>query len=153
MGKCRIKFIDLGTDIPVVRFFFDDGTESYAIVDSGSEQTLFNIEDVKQHSDSFKIDKVFDVRIAGMQAMSNMVTEAACTAMTFSVSDEESVCLETFGICVDISHINEFLKSRSVDIPDISVLFGADFLSKYGFKLNFKTREMTSNDLSCKQQD
>lgn len=149
----RIKLVEHELDIPVVRFFLDDGTEAYAIVDTGSEQTLFDSGFVRQHRDCIMTSVGFDIRIVGMPSAKNVIADIGKAVMAFPDSDDTCVMLEASGLCVEISHINDFMKSRSGNTPMISVLLGADFLSKYGFKLNFKKKEMTCNDLSCKRRD
>lgn len=153
MKKCRIKFIEHELDIPIVQFFLDDGTEAYAIIDTGSEQTLFDSDFVHQHRNSIMISAGFDIRIVGMPSAKNVIADIGKAVLAFFNSDDETFVLrEISGLCVEISHINDFMKIRSGNTPKISALLGSDFLSKYGFKLDFKKKEITCDDLSRKRQ-
>ena len=148
MKNCRIKFIEHELDIPVVQFFLDDGTEAYAIIDSGSEQTLFDSNFVHQHRNSILTSVGFDIRIVGMSSAKNVIADIGKAVLAFPDSDETFIALEVSGLCVDISHIHDSMKVRSGNTPRISALLGSDFLSKYGCKLNFKKKEMVCDDLS-----
>ena len=142
MEENKIYFIDYSMDIPVVHLFLSDGSDLFAIIDSGSEVTLFDKKYAEEHLACLKPYSMNDkINMAGLSGNVDVNIMYLDTAV-FPTYDYETA--EKGEIPVKKAFIHDLtqLKNAIKDI-DVSMVIGSDILSKLKAKLNYKERMMT----------
>lgn len=139
----KIKFVDTGLDVPVVAFYFRQ-KKYYAILDTGSECTLFDKDFVKENKDDIEINMDSDDKDIIMYATKqSMKPVTAKTTISF-VSDENILRVVNHipvdGIVFNMSEINEYVWQASG--IKVSAVIGSDILNKYKMKLDFKDKSL-----------
>lgn len=133
--KIKIPFVDYSSSVPLIKYRLENGSEGIAILDTGSELSLFDDEYVRRHRDQFSLeytDEIID--IVGIQSRN----EKAVINATAIVSTNGHIVKLT-GMMLSMSHITETIRTNSVrkDIC-ISAMVGSDVLSKLNAKIDYK---------------
>ncbi len=126
----KIPFVDYSSDVPLIKFYLEDGSEGLAIIDTGSELSLFDDKYVMKHRDQFSLEYTDEIiTMVGVQSKS----ETAATNATASVSMNGHVVVIT-GMAFSMSHIMESWQKDKC----ISALIGSDILSELNAKVDYK---------------
>lgn len=144
--RYKTKFIDCGIDIPVVEITLHDGGTGFAIVDSGSESTLFDIDFVKNHKKGFKITKTNKkISIIGLLAQKEM----DIINLDTEISMGYGFIPVTGAIVARLSGLaGQALKDSE---KKICCLLGSDALREMKADINYRTNTF-SYDIPGKQQ-
>ena len=136
--KFKIPFHNSKTEVPIVKFYLDNGYEGFAVIDSGSESTVFDKDIIKQNKKSFTLDVTQDkMNLVGVANDQSAVPVVYAKAnISFG-----AVSIEVNGMVVPLTHITQHCKELGEDIV-ISAIIGSDTLTKYGVKLNYNKKEM-----------
>lgn len=145
MSKCTIKLSDTENSIPVVRFQIGNGQAGYAIVDTGSECTIFDTAFIHDNEPVFGTTVTLPYAIAHIAGIDERPsTEYYTTAVTFG--DDQQPFTVT-ALSYPINHLSKFFRESRENI-NVTAIFGTDFLSETNANINFETKEMTlENDL------
>lgn len=140
MKKDKIPFVCYDSKVPVVKFYLADGTEGYALVDTGSESTVFDKTWIKDNKKAVQIEitenKLNTISFAGDKDIPIIRVKSS---VIFEPKDTSVFILDLSGMVMDLSGINKHLEQRGITI---SAIIGADALSYYGAKLDFNKRQM-----------
>ena len=148
-----IKFEECNSEVPVVKFMLSNGTSAYAIIDTGSESTLFDFQLIKENKNEFPLNKTRSkINFVGLQDSSETALINTSPTLRFlnkeNNSDYLSVKVEN-GIVLNLSNINEHLKRQDNTNISISSVLGSDLLTSLNAKIDYKNKEMIINyDLS-----
>jgi len=142
----HIKFIDIKSDVPIVRFMLHDGAEGYAIVDSGSEITSFDTEFINNHKDQVTVHKTESkMNIVGLNDNISTPVTKLDAAIMFSSDGISKVHIKDAMIYrLDVINFNLRLTYKT-DIK-ISAIIGSDVLSKIRAVLDYQNKELILND-------
>lgn len=132
------------SDVPVVHFTLQDGTNVYALVDTGSEMTLFDRKFVEQHKESFGIVQTADkVNLIGLSAKRAFHVVSVSTVLH---AEEDELALPVFdAMLFDLAHLTDTLRKNSGWEEDkaIVLVLGADILKNIDAKINFKNKTLS----------
>ena len=142
----HIKFIDIKSEVPIVRFMLHDGTEGYAIIDSGSEITSFDTEFVKKNKEQVTIHKTESkMNIVGLNDNVNTPVTKLDAIIMFSDDGLTQVHIKD-AMIYRLDVINANLKmTYKIDIK-ITAIIGSDVLSQTNAILDYKKKEMILDD-------
>ena len=144
--KYKATFINGLSQVPVIKFTLADGSEGTALLDTGSELTVFNKDFVKKHRSEFDVKTTKEmVEFVGLSAKSSIPAIHAGADLLFVGRNKKAIRIE--GLIMQLDNIVQNLGYSP------SAIIGCDNFVKYGVELNFKEKEMSYNDLPCKQND
>lgn len=127
--KKRIQFKKLKVNAPIVKIKIDDGIEGYAVIDTGSEFTVFDKRFVKRNRKVFEVAKNnSEFRTISLDGQSEPITFASASSkITFDNSTK--TCLVN-GIISDLSAIIDHVHEQCGKEYNIIMLIGYDILSE-----------------------
>ena len=127
----EIVFAECNTKVPVVEIEIDND-KCYAILDTGSESSVFDKEYVKNHKKSFKIELTQKmITLVGVKESDFIpVIKASSVAIICGKS------CEITGMLVDIAHL-----SKNLSVKPMAIL-GCDVLTQVGAVLDYKQRKL-----------
>lgn len=145
--RISIPFLGESSEVPFVWFSLANGVAGCALVDTGSESTIFDLNFVRAFKDQFKINKTKNkINFVGISKGSEQPIVNVNCKVYLSGKNEFSA----EGILSDLSYVKAHLHSN-FDI-ELSAIFGSDFLNSIGAKINFKKRKLEiSDDISGQQ--
>lgn len=157
MNKVRkiIKFVDCKSEVPIVEFILGNGEPAYAVVDSGSEITLFDYSLVLgEHKSEFPIKKTRNkMTFVGIQKDTETPVVKTTPTLRFLDSDDESKYLYVKvddGMFISLKNLTEHLKDQYGTDMTVSAIIGSDVLNRLNAEVNYKNKEMIIDyDLSC----
>lgn len=130
--KCKMKFIDSNRDIPVVELKFRDEVSGYAVVDTGSEYTVFESDFVTKNREIFSLEYTEEY-MQVINVSSEKVIPIINASASISVDDQE---LNLSGIKNDM-HLSVTVNGEKR--PIITVI-GNDFLTEYRANIDYKKK-------------
>lgn len=137
----KIAFEDFGTTLPIVKFTL--GSEQiYAIIDSGSEQTVFEKRFVKNHKDLFKIrvEKAALTMTGVSQSPANVNCIFAKADLWHGDAETgEGVLRNVEGIIMPLDHLSEHFSSQGITI---AALIGSDILQPVHAHIDYENRQL-----------
>lgn len=139
MKQLTIPFKKTKVRIPLVEFSFEGKDNLCAIVDTGSESTIFDAGFLKEN-DLLKDDSK-KMSLVGLNGEGDELT--IYMVNTFISLGKEGKKLPVEGISANLDTINEHIKAKHKEKTVVSVILGNDFLKKYKAKINYKTKELT----------
>jgi len=141
--RIRVKFESEKSDIPIIKILFGERKECYALLDTGSEQSLFDNEFVKQNKLLFEIDQRQEMlEMKGLTETNN--TPVLSWITLFRVGEgKESRVIPAEGVVFDLSHISDHLVNAYDEDIKIVAILGNDFLSRYNVIIDYEKREIT----------
>ena len=130
--KINIPLIEFESKVPVVKLKLDD-RELFALVDTGSESTLFD--ESLREIEGIKVKELnSDMSFVGLQGKTD---DRRITILSADFKLNEDT-VRIGGISADLSSISDhFKRSYNSDIR-ISVLLGCDFLEAYDAVIDFE---------------
>lgn len=141
--KISSQFIEMDIDVPVIQFKLENDIEFNAIIDTGSEQTIFDSDFVKNSNDGFSVYQTnLDFQVTGIASTQKEQT-VSIVVTTLTVEDYKTgftSSVKLSGIKMPIRHIAAYSKLHT-----ISAIIGTDFLRQYSAKLDFKNKELMLN--------
>lgn len=145
MGKCTVKLSDTENSIPVVRFHIGNALTGYAIVDTGSEVSIFDTVFVAENQNAFASSISLPCALAHIAGTDeDPKTKYYSTTVTLG---EEQKSFPITALSYPINHLSKFFRESRENI-NVTAIFGTDFLSDTNANINFETKEMTlENDL------
>ena len=143
--KRKISFINSPSDVPIIEFIISDGTSGRAIIDSGSETTLFDMGFVKEHKKSFVINiNKEQINLVGIQNSNSQLSVKASCALTFGTLTSQIQIND--AVIVSLNDVNAHIINEYGEAFGISAILGSDFLVKNNMKLDFESKELLYND-------
>ena len=135
--KINIPLIEFESKVPVVKLKLGE-RELFALVDTGSESTLFD--ESLREIEGIKVKELnSDMSFVGLQGK----TEDKKISIFSGEFKSRRSKIRIAGIGADLSSISHhFKKSYNSDIV-ISILLGCDFLDTYEAVINFDNHTMT----------
>ncbi len=149
-----IKFVNCKSDVPIVKFILGNGDTAYAIVDTGSETTLFDFDLLLgEHKSDFPLKKTRKkINFVGIQ--NDTETPLIKTYPTIRFLDTENdkkylyVKIED-AVFISMRNLTQHLKDQYDTNITISAILGSDLLTKLNAEINYNTKEITIDyDLS-----
>ena len=142
--RIKIPFVENKSVVPVVRFTLDSGATGCAVIDTGSESTVFDKDFVLQNKKSFRIE-VTENKISLVGVMENNEAPIVYGTSSVEFAGQPGFKLDMQGMIIPLKNIES-----NLGFPPAAII-GSDILNKLGAKLNFKRKTMTLyNDLSGK---
>ena len=144
--KQKIPFVDCASNVPFVKFYIHGGEECYAILDSGSESTIFDMDFIKSHKKQFKTEITDNkVTLVGVGTAVERPIIDVSVDVTF---DEAGISYPAKGHIVDLSTTKEHTKTK-LGIETVAI-FGGAFLKSIGAEINYPEKTLYLNDISGK---
>jgi len=144
-----IKFEECKSEVPIVKFMLNNGASAYAVIDTGSEATLFDFRLIKDNKNEFPLNKTKSkINFVGLQDSSETALINTSPTLQFSNKEDSSEFIHIKvenGIVLDLSNINEHLKKQDNTSISISSVLGSDLLTSLNAKIDYKNKEMTIN--------
>lgn len=148
------KYEDFGEQLPIVPFYIDSaGKEEkvYAILDTGSEMTIFDKKLVARHPEAFHVVK-HDVMLntIGIYGENKDYLTTACVSACFDETgnyDSNMFAVQMEGNVLDIAYAAESYQQCHKSAVQISVLIGCDFLAKYKAVIDMEDKTLSLDDL------
>ena len=140
-GK-RIPFLTLNTSIPVIKLRLEDNTECVAIIDSGSDATVYDLDFVRNHKNLFSVKKTTNkANYIGVNSSSTHPI-IYCQAK-LHYSDSSFICSgELFDLSVPMYSFNEEHAIKP------NMILGSEFLKTVDAKIDYENDELVlGNDL------
>lgn len=140
--EIKIPFVENESCVPVIKFTLGNGITGYAVIDTGSESTVFDKDFVKSNKSEFSIEATKNkIKMIGVSDNSGELPVIYASANVKLGSDE----LVMNGMLFTLVHLEDNLGFKP------AALIGSDVLNDLGAKLNFKQNIMTYyNDISGK---
>lgn len=140
MSKCTVKLSDTENCIPVVRFHIGNKQAGYAIVDTGSEVSIFDSAFIADNEQVFDKSATLPYAISHIAGTdSNPKTEYYSTTVSLG---EEGTSFTMTALSYPLKHLSKFFRESRENI-DVTAIIGTDFLSNTKANINFETKEMT----------
>ena len=138
--KINIPLIEFESKVPVVKLKLGE-RELFALVDTGSESTLFD--ESLREIEGIKVKELnSDMSFVGLQGKTEDKKISILSGEFKSRRSKVSIA----GIGADLSSISHhFKKSYNSDIV-ISILLGCDFLDTYEAVIDFDNHKITLNN-------
>lgn len=149
-----IKFVECKSDVPIVKFILGNGDTAYAIVDTGSETTLFDFDLLLgEHRSEFPLKKTRKkINFVGIQ--NDTESPLIKTHPTIRFLDEEDDKRYLYikiddAIFIGMRNLTQHIKDQYGTDMTISAILGSDVLSKMNAVVKYNTKELVIDyDLS-----
>ena len=135
MRNCRFENVD--TTIPIIRYKLN-GEVCYAVVDSGSEQTVFDASFVRKNMESFSIRTDEDNRMS-LSGVSPHCADVACQYASTTIDLGRNKVIAVEGILMPLDHLSDHFDNHGLHL---SLLLGADVLSDNNAKIDFVNQKV-----------
>ena len=129
----KISFVECSSGVPIIRFVLSDDTEGYALVDTGSDPTMFDKNFILQHKKSFRLVDGAGITMIGLYAEDKNLDKHITTTIT--VGDIKIDIPD--GMIVDLSIVHDAIKTADDNPVQISAIIGCDTLLQYGVSVDF----------------
>lgn len=134
-----IKFENTKRNVPIVRFSLGADKEYYAILDTGSESTLFDMYFIKEEKENISINIPEEkMSIVGVSSSNEVPLINVSVPICF---EGRAVCTAN-GLVLDMSHITKEFPESMGNSFKISALFGSDVLDAISAKVDFEKKEL-----------
>lgn len=149
MSKIYIPFMESGSKIPLIEFDIDDN-QYVALVDTGSESTLFD-KSIPE-SENYKISETdYEMSLVGLsgETGSNRVTVANAI---INIKDHyikgnneytQIVTMPVEAMITDLSYVSNGINERYGKHLVVKAILGSDFLKKYGAKIDYRRKQLS----------
>lgn len=126
--------------VPLVTFRLA-GVEHYAIIDTGSEITMLNV-DLKDIIKTKEVEGEGSmVGVNGKNEYSR-ITQGACSA-NLETTDGEQVSVVLGGVLYDMKALSSHFRDKNGEYIPISAIIGGEFLKHYNAKIDYKKKTLT----------
>lgn len=139
MKQMTVPFRKTKVRIPLVEFSCGESDNLCAIVDTGSESTIFDTKFVKENK--LVTDESKTMTLVGLAGEGDELTIYQINTFLSFTEDRKKLSVE--GISADLSSINDHIQKKHKEKTVVSVILGNDFLKKYKAKINYKAKELT----------
>lgn len=143
MRKIHIPFAEESSRIPLISFRIDSNHMYYALVDTGSESTLFD-QNLKSDGNLTITPTDYKMSLIGLSGETCerrvMTADAILTIRDNMDTDNE---VEVEGILSDLSVVSESIMERYGKHINVSVVIGSDFLKANGAKIDYRKKMLT----------
>lgn len=129
----KISFVECSSGVPIIKFVLSDGTEGYALVDTGSDPTMFDKNFILQHKKSFRLVDGEGITMIGLYAEDKNLDKHITTTIT--VGDIKIDIPD--GMIVDLSIVHDAIKTADDSSIRITAIIGCDTLLQYGVSVDF----------------
>lgn len=135
----KIRFKHCPSEIPLISLMMDSGESCLAVIDTGSEQTIFDETFINEHKDDF----AFFHTKEGYN-MIGVATETQTLSRTIMMKAHVGKdTLSIYGITADLSNLRIHFKKAYGDDYDIVCILGSDMLKCLNAKINMKQGYLT----------
>ena len=145
MKKITLSFLNSTSPIPIVRFPLSNGRSIYAIIDTGSDSTVYDKAAKEVYPELFiKTKHVGKQRIIGVSETKEM--DIFMSGMRLQINQEAQEDL-TLKLCAfehsDFGDIVKPLAEQEGLNDSIPLLIGSDTLIRYNVKIDMKKRTIS----------
>jgi hypothetical protein len=134
--KVKIPFVKNKSAVPVIRVRLNNGKEGYAVVDTGSESTMFDMQFVKKNKNYFEIQTTDSkMNLIGMSSSAEVPLIRATTHLRFRESPDADV--KANGLVVDLSHLTDNVGRQ------VAMIIGSKLLAQVRGKVNYDRRYLS----------
>lgn len=142
--RVKVAFEEVNTAVPIVKIRLSNNSEGFAVVDTGSESTVFDKDFVKKSKNNFDI-KITKEKINLVGVAQNNETPIIYAATEVFFGNDTMYRFGMKGMVISLAN----LKDNLGFVP--AAIIGSDLLEALDSKLDFKKRLMfVSNDISGK---
>lgn len=146
--KREIKFVKVTNGIPVIRFFTENSSkEQYAILDTGSEISMFDSNFVKSAKKEFNI-KVTEhkINMIGVGADSNVPIVNCAGKVKLKCEGDNIYFLEFDNAMVfALDKLSNHITNEKGKQITVSAIFGNDLLNTIKAKIDYENRMLVIN--------
>lgn len=142
MAKTIIPFAETNSKIPLVEFKLD-GIWRIALLDTGSESTLFDY-NIPESEYFEKNETDFEMSLVGLSGetkKNRIINATAWLDMTDIYGNTSTMSIN--GILSDLTNISNGINERFGKHLNVSAVFGSDTLKKYGAKIDYRRQQLT----------
>lgn len=138
MFKNKVSFQKFQSDVPIIKFSLPSGVEFNALIDTGSESTVFDADFVSKNSNQFSSDAEHAMSLVGLggdivHTVKNVSTTLILNHKKFLIS----------GITTDLSNVNNHI--HMIYDVNVSLILGCDILKQFGAILDFREQSASFN--------
>ncbi len=147
-NKAEIAFINTcESDIPLVSFSLEEGGERYlAIIDTGSELTLFDYSFVKKNQDYFvDVQNDGEYNVVGVSDNKSIHVSEKSTNFIFKDVNDEDKEIPLLGLSTDLSDLSNRFMNTYGDEFNIVALIGSNEMRKLGCVIDFVKENISLN--------
>lgn len=135
----KIPFIDCKSDIPLIELSLKNGKVCYAVVDTGSESTVFDTQWVRANKEQF------DIQLTDKKMVMVGMKEKTTVPIIFSTADffpKGTDCkIPLCGMIAELSNIENHFEVNSSPVSVVA-LIGSDTLTALNATLDFQNQEI-----------
>lgn len=137
-NRTKINFINCKSEIPIVNLRLKDGGEFLAIIDSGSEQTMFD----KVFADAHGLPR--DAENAGYNII-GVATEYSinCAPVVAVLDVGKNKTTTIVGITADLTSLNEHFTNSYGEDYAFQAIIGSDSLYAIDAKINYIKKQIS----------
>ena len=142
MNKIIIPFADSSCRIPLVKFSIDN-VEYTALLDTGSESTLFDYH--INESDNYKKNETdYKMSLVGLsgETEKGRIVEVSTNVCIHDIFDNQYV-ISVKGITSDLTNVTECINERYGKHMKVFAVIGSDTLKMYGAKIDYRRQQLT----------
>lgn len=139
--RILIPLVESGCKLPMIIFELD-GEKMLALIDSGSESTLFD--QYTSANESFVLEETNYVMslvgLSGETSKKRIIGARARLSICDDSNNYRYVAVE--GMLTDLSHVSEGISSRVGNQLKVSAIIGSDFLTEHSAVIDYKRKEL-----------
>ncbi len=139
MNKIKFNFIIPEVNIPTIEITFEGNRKFYAFIDTGAEETMFNLDFILSNKDLFDIEKFDkDMSICGISYDKSKVNIMKIKS-EIQLKDESGTLVkyDIKGSSIPMTNIEDYLTSVNSDKKIVAII-GSDFLFKNNAEIDYE---------------
>ena len=140
--KIRIPFLETGSRIPFIRLYLNDGSNIDALVDTGSESTLFDMGFAVANFHNVKTGN--EMSLIGLSGETEKCVVREVKADMIVIDDcGVSRTITIDGMTADLTQVTHNVNERYDVKLDVRLLIGGDFLKRHGARIDYRNKMLT----------
>ena len=142
MNKIIIPFSDSGCRIPLITLSID-GVEYTALLDTGSESTLFDYR-ISESNNYKKNETDYKMSLVGLsgETEKGRIVEVSTNVSVNDIFNNQYV-ISINGITSDLTNVTECINERYGKHMKVFAVIGSDTLKMYGAKIDYRRQQLT----------
>ena len=143
MTTITLPFHQVRNNIPVVSFPLVGGGRLNAIVDTGAERSMYDVEMEKQFPGTFLSTALMGIcRFTGVSGGKEVDYWDSKICLDVEQGEKEGVKVMLEATKVDLSHVFKSMTGDGVGPDSLSMIIGIDFLSNNNARIDLKKNAM-----------
>ena len=140
--RVRVKFLDYGSDIPIVPFRISEDAVYFAILDTGSDTTIFDKTFVDKNKDLFADEGCVITDVQGLHGVKAMDIDKVSSMISVGDITKPMLMLKVIGHVLDLSDINSHIHTYCDKSVNVSAVFGSDTFKAAKANIDYKNDEL-----------